>query len=234
MKAFNRKKIKNFTSIGFMLVTLLTFSFTKVQATPNSNFTQNITSGTLAADIKNASRVAVGSPAVAMGSKSFSFDCQTGGSAASGTFGTNSERIYVDNPDGADNGWTLTIAGSATTALWTSGSDTFDFNDAGGSGCTDTASTEADSKGGQMTVDPSVSTLTTDCGSCVTTNITKGSSTPFVEDATDSITLLTAASNADDIWRGYLTGVSIKNTIPAEQPAANNYTINLTLTATAQ
>lgn len=231
MQPVKLKKVIKFIGILAVFTALPLLNFNRVQATPNSNFTQTITAGTLATDIRDGSRVAVGTPSVGMGSKTFSFDCQTGGSAASGTFGTASERIYVDNPDGADNGWTLTIAGSATTALWTSGGNTFDYNDAGGSGCTDGA--DSDSKGGQMTIDPSVGTLTTDCGSCVVTNVTKGSADSFVEGTKDSLTLLNAAVNSDDIWRGYLTGVSIKNTIPAEQPASNNYTINLVLTATA-
>ncbi len=200
-----------------------------VVAANNSTFNQTINAGTLATDIMDASRVTVASPSVTMSAKTFSFDCQSGGSASTGTFGTNTQRIYVTNPDAADNGWTLTLAAtSGATSLWSSN---IDFNDAGGSGCTDGA--DADSAAGQLTVDPSVGTITTDCTGCVTTNVSKGSSTAYAQGTTDSVTLLNAAAGSDDIWRGYLTGATLSQTIPA-QTAAGSYSINMTLTATAQ
>ena len=51
----------------------------------------------------------------------------------------------------------MSLAGSATTAVWDSAGTDIDFNDAGGSGCTDGG--DADSLGGQLTVDPSGGTL---------------------------------------------------------------------------
>ena len=228
--------IKKVAGYGAVLIafclSLIALSGGKVLAADNSDFTQVINAGTLTTDILDSSRNPVANPSVAMSSKGFSFDCQSGGSASTGTFGTNDERPYVINGDAADNGWTLTIAatGGATTVWSDGGSNTFDFNDAGGSGCTD--GVDADSKGGQMTLDPSVGTLTADCSSCTTANVTKGSSTAYSEGVTDTVTLLNAAAASDDVWRGYLTGTSVSQTIPAEQPAAS-YTINLTLTATA-
>lgn len=200
-------------------------------AANNSTFNQTINAGVLSTDILNASQATVASPSVTMGAKGFSFSCQSGGGASTGTFGTSSERIYVTNPDGADNGWTLTLgATSGATAVWTAGAETFDFNDGGASGCTDGA--DSDAKGGQLTVNPSAGTITTDCTSCTATNVTKGSSTAYAEGTTDSVTLLNAAAGSDDIWRGYLTGVGLSQTIPAET-AAGAYTVNMTLTATA-
>lgn len=202
-------------------------------AANNSTFNQTINAGVLATDILDASRASVASPSIAMSAKSFSFDCQAGGSASTGSFGTNTERIYVTNPGGANNGWTLTLAAtSGATATWANGgaTQTFDFNDAGSSGCTDGA--DADTRPGQMTVNANAGTLTTDCASCVTTNITKGSSASFVQGTTDSITLLNASAASDDAWRGYLSGATVSQTIPAEQ-AATAYTLGMTLTATA-
>ena len=83
-----------------------------------------------------------------------------------------------------------------------------------------------------LTLDPSVSTLTTDCVSCTSANVTKGSSTAYEQGVTDSVTLLSAAAGSDDVWRGYLTGIAASQTIPAETPV-DTYTLNLTLTATA-
>lgn len=201
------------------------------------NLTQTINSGTIATDVLDASRVAVGSPSAALSTKTFSFDCQFGGSASTGTLGSNSERIYVMNPDASDTGWTLTLAATGgTTARWANGGLTqyFDFNDPSGAnaGCADGGG-DADSSAGQLTVDASASTLTADCGSCTTANVTKGSSAAFNQGSIDSITLLNAAGASDDVWRGYLTGATLSQTIPAEQ-SSDSYAINLTLTATAQ
>ena len=201
--------------------------------TPTLN--QTVNGGTLSTDILNGSRVPVASPSATLSAKAFNFDCQTSGSASTGTLGTTSEREYILNPAVANNGWTLTIAAtSGVGALWTSGGNTFDFNDAATSGCADTptGSFESDTRPGQLTINPAVSTLTTDCVSCTTTGITKGSSAGFVEGTTNSVTLLTAAAGSDDVWRGYLYGSTLSQTIPAEQ-VAGTYTLNMTITVTA-
>lgn len=106
-----------------------------------------------------------------MSAKTFSFSCQSGGSASTGTFGTSSQAIYIKNPDASDTGWTVDLAASSPTAVWDSAVD-YDFNDAGGSGCTDGG--DADSLGGQMTVDPSGGVLAVGaCSTCTTTSVTK-------------------------------------------------------------
>lgn len=202
-------------------------------AAPTPTFTQTINNGVLSTDILDASRNAVASPAVSMSAKAFAFDCQSGANASTGTLGTNTQRVYVTNPGGANNGWSLTIAATGgTTSTWanTGATRRIDFNDAGGSGCTDGADT--DSIAGQLTIDPSVGTLTTDCAACTTTGVTKGSLSAFVEGVTDSLTMLNAAAGSDDIWRGYLTDANLSQVIPGET-AADSYTVNLTLTATA-
>ncbi len=171
-----------------------------------------------------------------MSAKNFSFICQAGGSASTGTFGTASERVYVSNPDVADNGWTLTLAATGgATARWANGGATqhMDFNDPSGStsGCTDGG--DADATPGQLSVNPSAGTITPDCTSCTNTGVSLGSSAAFSQGTTDNITLINAGSSSSDIWRGYLAGVTASQTIPAEQ-AADSYALNLTLTATAQ
>ncbi len=230
------RKLLGKLNIMFALVLMMMASglgtVSYVLASATSNLTQTINAGSLATDILDASYVTVGSPTVAMSVKTFSFSCLSGGSASAGTFGTASQVIYVQNPDAADNGWTLTLAASSPAANWTSAGTSMDFNDPTSSGCTDGA--DADSLKGQMTVDPSVGTLAVgQCSTCATTNVTKGSSNAFNESTVDSITLLTGAAGSDDIGDWKLTGVSIKQTIPAEQPAASDYNISLTLTATA-
>lgn len=197
-------------------------------ASGTSNFQQTINPGTLSTDIVNSSYVTVGSPSVTMNAATFSFSCQT----VTGTFGTSSQKIYVVNPDAADNGWTLTLAATAATDVWTGSAGTYDFNDSTGSGCTDGA--DADTVGGQMTVDPSGATLSAGaCSSCTTSNISKGSSTPYVQGTTNSVTLLNAAASSNDIGDWTLTGVSVSQKIPAEQGAGTDYAVNMMLTVTA-
>ena len=91
---------------------------------------------------------------------------------------------------------------------------------------------DADTRAGQLTINPSVATLTTDCLSCTLTGISLGPSASFNQGVTDSITLINAAAISDDAWRGYATGIGLSQTVPAEQ-AVDNYYINMTLTVTA-
>jgi hypothetical protein len=163
-----------------------------------------------------------------MSAATFAFVCQT----TTGTFGTATQNIYVKNPDAADNGWVVSLAAAAPTAFWASAGTNMDFNDPSGSGCTDGA--DPDTLKGQMTVDPSVSTLTVGgCSICTTANISKGSSTAFNEGTLDSVTILTGAALSNDIGDWKLTGVAISQKIPAEQPAAVDYALPLTLSIVA-
>ncbi len=201
---------------------------TYVLASATSSFTQTINPGTLTVDIVDGSYVTVGSPSVAMNAATFSFSCQT----STGTFGTASQVIYVKNPNAAKKCWAVALAASSPTAYWNSAGTKMDFNDPTSSGCTDGADT--DSYKGQMTVDPSVGTLAVgQCASCGTSNITKGSSAAFNEGTVDSITVLTGAAGSDDIGDWKLTGVAVSQKIPAEQPAASDYSLDLTLSITA-
>lgn len=180
--------------------------------TATSQLSQSITAGTLSTSIRDASNAVVASPSFSMGSVTVSTNAQT----ATGTWGSNTQRISVDNPGGANAGWTLTIAATGGgSATWTSGGNTYAFN---GNATT-----------GQLTVNPAAATLTAVTGT--TTGITKGSSAAF--SGVTPITLLTAAANSDDIWNGYITNVGISQAIPASQPAGT-YTFDLTQTVTAQ
>jgi len=224
------RKIKSI--IASVMVLGLIFTGSGVFAL-GSDFNQTINAGTLIAEMLDASKVTVGSPAVTMSAQTFSFDCLFGGSASTGSFGTNTERIYVTNPDAADGGWNLGLAATGgTTDTWNATGGDIDFNDptGGDAGCADGA--DGDAFIGQLSVDPTTSgTITTDCGSCTATSVSKGSSSAYNEGTVDSIVLMTGAAGSDDIWRGYLTGVDMSQTIPAETPA-DAFTLNLTITAT--
>jgi len=216
--------------VGVLLVVGLTFGIgTQVFAANNTNVTQTINVGTLVTDIRNASRVPVANPTFALSATTFSFDCQT----TTGSLGSDAQRIYVDNPGAANAGWTLTIAATGgATANWANGGATqaFDYNDPTSAGCTD--GVDADSVGGQLTLNPNAGLLAADCTGCSTTDISKGASASFSQGATDSVTLLNAASTSDDAGRWYLTGVGLSQTIPAGQ-FNDSYSINLTVTTTA-
>lgn len=183
--------------------------------TDSTNLTQSITPGTLATLIGDTSGNEVATPSVGFTAKSVSSGTQT----STGTFGTNSERIYVDNPDGADNGWTLALASTGGyTSKWTSGADNYPFN-------------SSTSSAGQLTINPSVASVTADVGT--TTGVSKGSSGTYNHaGGTDSITLMTASAASDDINKVYLTGVSMSQTIPAGTPSGS-YAIDFTQTVTA-
>lgn len=180
--------------------------------TATSELTQSIAAGVLITDFRDASNVIVGSPSFAMSTATVSTEQQT----ITGTFGSNAQRISVDNPGGANGGWTLTIAASNVADLWTSGGNTYDFN--------------GSAANGQLTLNPAVATLTSRVGT--STNVSLGTSTAFNSGVVDAVTLLTAGSGADDVWNGYLTGVGVSQTIPAAKPVGS-YSLNLVQTATS-
>ena len=184
-----------------------------------SDVTQQITAGTLTADILDASRVAVASPSVALSAANFSFSCQT----VTGTLGSNTQRLYVINPSAASTSWALSIAATGGAgAKWQNAGSTknYEYNNATTAGCAN----------GQLTIDPSVATVTADCtsGACTGATITKGGSTAMT--SSTPVTLMSGNATAN-VWRGYLTGIGLSQKIPGEQ-AADNYTINMTLTVT--
>lgn len=218
-------------SILLLVIAFITTSRTiQVLASSTSTFNQTISAGTLSVDIVDGAYSSVASPSVTLSAATFNASCQT----STGTFGTATEQIYVENPDAAANGWSVTIAASSPTAFWDSAGTDFDFNDDTGApaGCSDGGDT--DSLAGQLTIDPSGGTLAIgQCGSCTVTSVSKGSSAAFLEGTTDSITLLTGAAASDDVGDWTLQGVSISQQIPPAQPAAADYSLDLTLTITA-
>lgn len=207
-----KKLILGIVAVGVIAIVPSVATF--AQATPN--VVQQINGGSLSAAILDASRVSVSSPSFGMTSTGFSFNCQT----ATGTLGSNTQRLYVLNPSGTSAGqsWNLSLA---ATGSWTSGSNTYAYNQPAGSGCTS----------GQLTVNPAAGTITADCASatCTGASISKGTSSAMT--GSTAVTLISAPVGTS-IWRGYITGIGLSQQIPAEQPAGN-YTLPVTLTATA-
>ncbi len=176
-------------------------------------------SPSLSVDIVDGSGNPVASPSTTTTSFSKGFTCQT----PTGTLGTATQKIRINNT--TDNpSWVLAIAAtSGPTARWLSGSNSYDFNDPAGStaGCTN----------GQLSFNPSVSTITPQ-SNCPATSLVKGAESGFVQGTNNSISLITASSPAyiDCYWD--ITGVGLSQKVPANQPSGN-YSLNLTLTITA-
>lgn len=182
--------------------------------TANSTLTQTISAGTISTSIRDAAGDIVSSPSFAMTSGTVSTSTQT----STGTFGSNTQRITVDNPNGSVTGGAWTLALNATTpgtGVWSNGSATYPYNG--------TAST------GQLTVNPAAGTITATVGT--TTNVTLGTQSTF--SGSTPITLVTASTTAEAIWNGYVTGIGLSQIIPANTPTGS-YSISMTQTVTAQ
>jgi hypothetical protein len=189
-------------------------------------FNQTISPASLSVDIVDSGGSSVSTPSVNFGNLTFSFGTQD----AHGQFATSSEKVRAYNPTATDT-WTVNLAGSAADALWTSGSDHYDFNDAGGyvdDGSLPTG-TDDDSYGGQMTVDPSGGSITGVSG-CSTDYLNKGTSESFVEGSNNSIDIFSAGSGAATTcsWDFVGSAANVTQEIPAGQPVGN-YSITMTL-----
>ncbi|HEX6258439.1 MAG TPA: hypothetical protein VFZ48_03090 [Candidatus Saccharimonadales bacterium] len=183
--------------------------------------------GSLGVDIVDAAGTTVASPSLAMSGTSSSGACQT----STGTLGVSAQKIRTTNTT-ATPGWSLSIAATGgVTANWSSGTATYDFNDATGSpaGCADGA--DADSLAGQLSINPSAGTVTPQAG-CTNTGVSLGSSAAFAQGTTDSITIASASASAQTNCYWDITGLALSQQIPALQ-AAGSYSLNMTLTVVA-
>lgn len=175
-------------------------------------------------DVVDGSGVSIPDPVMAMSTTIFSSNYQT----ATGTLGTASEQIRVTN-NTTNPEWSLTMAATdGPTAFWNGASTDYDFNDPtaeAGDGA------DADSLGGQMTVNPSGASLTPRSG-CSNTGLSLGSQASFSQGPINSVSLLSAGGTAETDCYWDLTGVGISQTIPASQ-ATGNYYLDMTMTLTA-
>jgi len=182
-------------------------------ATTATTLNQAITAGTLAVNIVDGSGAVVSSPSITFSSATFSFAVQN----STGILGTATQKIRLDNPT-ATVAWSVSLAATGgDSAVWTNGGAlTYPYNN-------------ATQNNGRLAVDPSVGTITP-WGSCVNTNVSKGSADYFVVTTKQSITLMSATAGANTYCRWDLTGVGLTQTIPASQAVAN-YSIAMTITA---
>lgn len=207
---------KYFIGIGAALL-LLAVVLPIARAT-DSEFRQVIATGTLTTDILDENEDDVASPLITLTPLSVAPICQT----STGTYGSNTQRIYIDNPGAATDGWVLSLAAtSGASSQWDSGSEQYDFNDPAGSGCTN----------GQLSINPAAATVHLD-GSSTLTDVSMGASAGFNQGVVDDIELVNAGSTSDTVWRGYITGIGVSQAVPASTPAGT-YAIDLTQTVVA-
>ena len=185
--------------------------------TATGQLSQTIGAGSLATDIVDGSGVHVTSPSFAMANASVQTACQT----ITGSYGSGTQRVMVDNPGAANSGWTLAIAADTGVTGWKNAGNTtvYKYDDATGSGCTN----------GQLSLNPAAATLGLN-GTSTNTGITQGTAAAFTSGS--SITLMTASGSANQVWNGYLTNIGVSQKIPAYTPA-DTYTIQLKQTVTA-
>lgn len=166
--------------------------------------------GTLGIDIVDAGGLPVANPYVDFPAMNFSFDAVQ----SLATLGTTTQKIRVSNSTATPQ-WNVTIGASgAGSALWTDGTETYDYNDTAANG--------------RLRLDPSVATVTPR-GGCSLTGITKGSAANFNQGVVDSITLLTAGASANTACYWDITGIALTQDIPESQPPGV-YAIDFILT----
>ena len=183
--------------------------------------------GALSVDVVDASGVTVASPSLSMSATAASGLCQT----TTGTLGVTAQKIRVNNTT-LTPGWSLSIAATAGAAgSWSSGGATYDFNDPSGgtAGCADGA--DADTLPGQLSVDPSASTITPQSG-CATTGLTKGTASAFSQAVADSITLANASVSAATNCFWDIASISLSQKVPELQPSGS-YNLLMTVTIVA-
>lgn len=178
----------------------------------NSKLEQVIGAGSLSTEFRNSADDVVSTPTFTMGDLDVSNSQQEG----TGTYGDDENRAFVDNPGGADGGWTLALNATNPGAdKWTTGSLDYDYMG-------------ASPAVGQLAVNPDDATITPVIGGA--DGVSKGTLATFT--STSPITIMQADSSSANIWNGYITGVGLSQTIPASQPAGT-YTLDMTQTVAA-
>jgi hypothetical protein len=146
---------------------------------------------------------------------------------------TRDQQIYIRNFDAADNGWTVTISTELPTATWMSGDYAFDFNDPTGDGCVD--GDDPDILAGSMEIYIQPDALDSGlCPLCSSDFVNRVPDGVFDEQGgVNTVTLVYATSDSDNRGDWTLANITVRQTIPASQPAAGEYEIPLLLSITA-
>lgn len=194
-------------------------------------FRATINPGALLTDIRDENGRSILQPVLDLGGVINSVQCRANENSLKGTLGSDSQRIYVDNPKAAFDGWTLSISpASGKEAKWEGREGYyFDYNDSGMDGCIDD---DNDGHAGLLRVNPSQAEVKSDCLECSNNEISVGSLNEQSFGESDSITLLKASKSSDELGSWYLTGVEVNQSVPAGQEG-DQYKLDLVLTAAA-
>ena len=181
----------------------------------------------IVANISDTSVDVIDGSDASIGSPEFSFpQTEFGSQESTGIIGNDMATVFVNN-ETSHPAWTLSIKASDSDEVWEGSSHSFDFNDPDGR----TDSGDADTVGGQLTINPANLTITPSSG-CSVTGLTRGTSTSFSEGATDSIVLLSSGATADADCSWELRGINMEQVLPENQ-SADEYSLDLILTIIA-
>lgn len=202
-------------------------------ASKTVTFVATINPGVLTTDIRDEQGNSIAKPIVSFGPIVSSDDCLFAEAALTSLFGRDDARIYVDNPQAVDGGWTLTLAPvHGDEAIWQGkAGNKLDLDDPGSNslGCEDS---DNDGAAGYLTVNPRSARLTPDCQYCSAKNLVLGPSGNASFASSESLTLVHANDTSSGVGRWYITGIEVRQTVPASQ-ADDEYSLDLVLTATA-
>lgn len=182
-----------------------------------TNYPEISIEGGLSVDIVSATGISIGSPKITFSSLYALDVCQQ----STGVLGTAAERIRVTDNRSSGN-WSLSVAATGGgAARWTSGANSYAFNNPAGSpaGCAN----------GQLSLNFSTLGATTKPG-CTGTGLW-GSTGTYAFAASTPIGI-GGASGADRFCYWDITGVGLEQQIPGATPPGS-YTIDMTLTVTA-
>lgn len=186
---------------------------------------QIASTGSLEAKFVDSGGAEILSPSLTFSTTAASIDCQT----VSATLGTSNQKLRITNTTGSPS-WSLSIAAlSGETSQWSNGTDSYDYNDSTGSGCTDGA--DADTNAGQLSINPGSGTSSPQSG-CTNTGVTLGSSSAFVQGTTSSIGLISASGSAGTGCYWDVTGIDLSQTIPPTKSGTYSLNLSITLVAT--
>ncbi|MFZ2153813.1 MAG: hypothetical protein WAV16_01135, partial [Candidatus Moraniibacteriota bacterium] len=171
--------------------------------------TTTLNAGSLGGDIVDGSGNPVATPSVSFSSGLYTWNSQQ----STGTLGIATQKIRITNTSGTPS-WTVSLAATANTNVWTSGGNTYDFNDSAAAG--------------RLNVDPSVATITPQ-GGCTTTGLSKGTATYYAQGTQDSVNLVVAGGTAQTGCYWDITGISMTQDVPASQ-VVGSYGLNMILT----
>lgn len=214
-----------YSSIAVFQVVVLATLISPVLAKTVTQFTQTILNGPQSIEIIDESGTSVAAPAVTIALPESSPLPQV----VTAVLGSAQQRIRILNPS-VDTPWSVSIAATqGPTALWSDGSNTYDYNDSqdGSDG------PDPDTRGGALAIDPSSSVLAAypSNGNCPSTGLSLGTPSSFNEHGQEvsSVTLISGSPVVAAYCQWDVTGIKLQQIVPGQQPPSQ-YNLDFTIT----